>query len=152
MIYLIIGTINLIILGLLIYQYLKLKKKTYYAVILDKNGETLDSFKINPSFNKVTHKYENKTYTYLLPEETSFVKHKNNRYYYWEFNKPEPVNLIREHEPRMYADVFNEILQMEKIKALNTAKTGLFDNIDKKYVFIGLVVVIIIIMFVSGVF
>jgi len=151
MIYFILGCINLIIMSFLIYDYYKKKKKQYYGVILDKNGESIDFFKINPSFLNLKKKYKKTESTYLLPENTSFVKFKNFRLYFWEFNKPEPINLIKDHDPRLYGDIFNDLLEMSKIKALNKPSNSLLD-IDKKYIFIGLVVIILIVMFVGGVF
>jgi len=150
MIYLIIGAINLIVFGLLLYEYLKIKKKRSYSFILDKNGEVMDVIKINPSLLEFKQKYENKSYSYILPEGTSFLKHGNVKYYLYEFMKPEPINPIKDKPTIMFGDVFDELLEMRKIKALNEVKKGLFDGFDKKYLFAGVVVVILIIVLFTG--
>jgi len=142
--------LNLVVLGLLIYEYWKQTKKYSYAVILNKNGEAISSIRINPSYNEFEHKYEDKKYSYILPESTSFIKFKNFKIYLYEFEKPEPLNPIKDVDPKMTANVFNELLQMRKIKALNEAKNSIFDGINKKYLFAGVVVVILIIVLLNG--
>lgn len=149
-VYVILGIVNLIVLGLLIFEYYVQRKKKSYAIILDKNGEAVDSVKINPSYNKFKHKYEGDEYSYVLPEKTPFVKHLNNKLYFYDFNKTEPKNLIDESDTRINADIFNDLLEMEKIKALNKVGTGLFGKIDKKWIFGGAVVVILIIILING--
>ena len=149
-IYAILGILNLIVLALLIYEYYSQRKKKSYAIILDKNAEAVDSVKINPSYNKFKHKYEGNDYSYVLPEKTPFVKHLNNKLYFYEFNKTEPMNILSDNPTRINADIFNDLLEMEKIKALNTVGTGLFGKIDKKWIFGGVVVVILIIILING--
>ena len=150
MMFLYLTLINVLLLGLLIYQIILSKKKRSYAVILDKNGETMSYFKINPSYKEIRQEYENKNYSYLLPENTPFVKVKNLKLYFWEFQKPEPLGLVNDNHPTMFSDVFDELLLMKKIKAINEVSNDWFGKINKKYVLIGLIIVIAIIVIFQG--
>lgn len=150
MIYAIIGGVNfLVLIGLILY-FINLKKKKSYAIILNKEGETIDSFKINPSYDEIKHKYDEKSYTYMKPKGTSPIKHGNLRYYLYEFNKPEPLNPTNDNNPMLYADVFDELLEMAKIKALNKPESTIGDLFNKKNIFIGLIVIVGILVLLNG--
>jgi hypothetical protein len=125
-----------------------MKRKRNYAVILDKNGETMSYFKINPSYKEIRQNYEGRNYSYLLSENTPFVKIKNMKLYFWEFQKPEPLGLVNDNHPTMFSDVFDELLLMKKIKAINEVSGDWFSKINKK-VIIGVVVVVIAIIVIS---
>lgn len=147
--YIYITIINVLVLGFLLFELIKMKKKRNYAIILDKNGECMNYFKINPSYKEVRQKYEGNYYSYLLPENTPFVKIKNMKLYFWEFQKPEPLGLVNDNHSTMFADVFDELLLMKKIKSLNEVNS-LFGKIDKKWIIGGIVVVIAIIVLLTG--
>jgi len=150
MIYVIIGAINFVVMIGLILYFVHLRKKKSYAIILNKEGETIDSFKINPSYDEIRHTYEGKKYTYIKPKGTSPIKHGNLRYYLYEFNKPEPLNPTNDENPHLYADVFNELLEMAKIKALNKPESTIGDLFNKKNIFIGLIVIVGILVLLNG--
>lgn len=147
--YILIG-LNLITMMLLGFEYYKQTRKNYYAIILNKKGETQLKKKINPSYNEFKYTYDDKDYSHIIPNDVSFIKFKRDKLILYEFNKTEPINPIKEVDTRIYADVFNELLLMNKIKALNEAKKGLFDNINKKWIFGGLVVIVLIIVLIRG--
>ena len=147
-IYAIIGIVNFIITIALIFYIVNFHKKKSYAVILNKEGESIDSIKINPSYEEIKHDYDGKSYTYIKPKGTSFIKHKNDRLYLYEFNKPEPLNKSTEYSSILYADVFNDLLEMSKIKALNKEENIFGGLFSKKNVFIILIIIVgIIVLF-----
>jgi hypothetical protein len=150
MIYAIIGAINFIVMIGLILYFVHLRKKKSYAIILNKEGEAIDSFKINPSYDEIKHKYDGNAYTYIKPKGTTPIKFQNLRFYLYEFNKPNPLNMTNEDNPNLYADVFNELLEMAKIKALNKPESTPLDLFNKKNIFIGLIVIVGILVLLNG--
>jgi hypothetical protein len=150
MLYLIIGGINFLVMLILLLYAVNTQKKKSYAIILNKEGETIKSLKINPSYTEINHDYEGKKYTYLKPKNSSYIKHKNNKYYLFEFNKPELINPVNENNPIIYSDVLNELLLMAKIKALNKEENVFSGLFSKKNLFIGLIIIVGIIVLVNG--
>lgn len=143
----VLSGINFLLLCFLAFTIVNSTKKRTYAIIIGKNRVTLDVKKINPSMLRFKHKYEDEEYSYNIVEKP-FIKHGNRQYILYEFNKPDAINVLENNTALMYADVYNTLLEMEKIKAINKGDDWL-SGINKRYVLIGLVVIIAIILLIK---
>lgn len=143
----IFGIINLAVLSYLIYDIADKKKRKTYAIILNRDEVTKDYIRVNPSLKKFD--YDNKTYT--IPK-TPFIKVLNIYLLLYEENNPKPLELFGEDagNNKIYADVLREILKMEKIKKLNEVKEGIDFSKYKKYIIIGVILIIGIFVYLNG--
>lgn len=145
--YVILALINVVLLGLLFFEYYKHKKKISVAIIYNKYGQAMDSFKINPSYDRVKRTYDGKDDSYIMNKEIPAIKYNNIHFYFWEFQKPEQVSILKDFEPIMDTKTLNVMLEMEKIKALNTASNNILDGLfTKRNIIIAGVVVVAVVM------
>ena len=145
--YVVLALVNLVLLGLLFFEYYKHKKKISVAIIYNKYGQTMDSFTINPSYDRVKRTYDGKVDSYIMNKEIPAIKYNNIHFYFWEFQKPEQVSILKDFEPIMDTKTLNVMLEMEKIKALNTASSNILDGLfTKRNMIIAGVVVVAIVM------
>ena len=129
-----------------VYMIVISRRKKTVGIILNQNKTVEKTVVFNPS-NK---KFETNNETYIV-SEPPFIKYKNLRFVLYEKGNTEPLPILKDQDDRrINADLIHELLKMEKIRALNTPKKGLFDLIDKKYVFIGLIVIVAIIVIAKG--
>ncbi len=152
--YIILALVNLVLLGLLFFEYYKHKKKISVAIIYNKYGQVMDNFKINPSYDRIKRNYENNQHSYIMDKEIPPIKYNNINFYFWEFNKPEQVSILKDFMPIMDTSTLNSMLEMEKIKALNTPSNNILDGLfSKKNLIIGAIVIVgIIVATQTGVF
>lgn len=151
MINIILGIIQLISIILLYVEWNKYTKKETIGVILDQNSEIKDTFKMDLSFKEHEHKYKDKKYTYVTDRDSPLLKVGSKKYVLYVFNKPEPIKVIDTLEPTITSEVFNELLLMKKIKALNSEQgfSDFFEK-NKKYVLIGIGIIGAIFIFING--
>ena len=148
---LILAGLNIITLGFLMYEIVKLKKRETYAVITNKYGESVDVFKINPSYDRIKHKYEGKNFSYIVDKDIPPLKFNNKRLMFWEFEKPEQNHFLKDFTPIMTASTLDILLEMEKIKALNKATSNTLEGLfTKKNIFIGLIIIGAVIVLTQG--
>jgi len=144
--YVMIG-INIILLFFQIFRIIMQTKKKTIALIVNQNEETEKTINFNPSTKKFNYGKE----SYVLGKQP-FLKYKNMRFVIYEKGNPEPLPILKDQDDRrINADTFYELLQMEKIKALNKGES-FFGSINKNYVFIGLAVVILLVILLGGFF
>jgi len=144
----ILGTLNVISIAVNIYFLLKEKKKETYAIILNNNEEQKTIIKINPSDKKFVVEKD----TYIVSKKP-YIKFNNKSFILYEYKNPEPLTIndkMYDRDVRIATDVFNEILEMEHIRALNKVKTGMFDGIKREHLIIGAVILVAGIMYFTG--
>jgi len=143
MIILILFLINISLMFVNVYDlYINKYKRHTYALILSKNHETIGRVKVDTSDKKF--KYKDGTY---IMSFKPFIKIKNYRLILYEKGNPEPLDVFENDFRRLNSDVLDTILDMEKIRALNKPSSNIFGNIDKKYIFIGIAVIIAVLLF-----
>ena len=137
--------INLIVMGLFVFRYTKLKKPKYYGVVINKN--TNQTMGITNIEKKHTHfKFDNQTYPI---EKDRFIKLKlgiqelNIMLYNQGYTTPIKINDFKDSQ--LPADYLNNILEANYVKQL----TDLLKQIDTKkflpyliYGAVGLIVVL----------
>lgn len=112
--------------------------KQYYAKIFDSRGEFLK----NKNFSKydTTFKFRNRRFNVNAQkgsfyEVTTIPFLLKKRYYFYNYDNPDPLILQKNVEPLINPELYNTIIENEEAKKLNNLhKKNLLNMIDPKII------------------
>lgn len=126
----------------------------YIAQFWDEKGNYIGS----TSFNRLkkTLKYKNKIY-HIKIKEGSYYKRKNlslglvdKTYYQYNISCSDPLIMDKKVEPKINPEDYNTMLETSVIRKLNNINNNIFDKIDFKKVLIGLGVLVVGYLVITG--
>lgn len=122
-----------------LYITVKYNKRETKAVILSRD---LDDklVKINP--NETDFNYKKKKYS-ISDKEKSFIAIGRKKYAFYNENNPEPINLYKEKDCLMNADVLYSISESNALKLLNSHNAFAGLNIGKIILYGGIALIIV---------
>lgn len=125
--------------------------KVFRGMLFNDKGEFLD--KVNFKKRDDTFKKKNKSYNVIWGASSFILKGYivDRKYYFYNVNNPNPVQIDKKAEPIINSDIYNSLLETKVIREMNKLdQKGLGEFLTPKNVIFGLVILGVIYYLASG--